>query len=323
MTESIESVRGRVTGASSAFKAPGDTGGTTGAKTPSPRPRRTLTRLTVAVLLAFVAISASGCNKIQARQLIKKGNAHFKEQQYEQALVAYQKAHELDPNEVRLLKFVAMGQMALYNPGSTHPKDLEALNKSIENFKKYLAAKPDDEKAAKYLVTTYMNAQKYDDAIGYFKEWFTKHPSDAQAVQTIAMLYAKKGDFDETMVWQTKRGQLEPNNPEVFYTMGVTAWDKSYNTPQDQMEPAKRTAILDSGMANLDRAIQLRADYFEAMLYKNLLYREYAKMEPSTAKVAEYKAQADEWQKKALEARARVMKKAREEQANKNPLEAM
>ena len=277
----------------------------------------------VAVVAAVILFSASGCNRIEARQLIKKGNAHFKEQQYEQALVAYQKAHELDPDEVQILKFVAMGQMALYNPGSTHPKDIEALNKSIENFKKYLAAKPDDEKAAKYLVTTYMNSQKYDDAIGYFKEWYTKHPADAQAVQTIAMLYAKKGDFDETMAWQKKRGELEPNNPEVFYTMGVTAWDKSYNSPQDQMDPVKRRALVDNGMAQLDRAIQLRQDYFEAMLYKNLLYREYAKMEPDAAKQAEFKAQADEWQKKALEARTRVMKKSREEAATKNPLEAM
>ena len=90
----------------------------------SPSRRRRLTA--AAALAAAVIFTATGCDKIQARQLIKKGNAHFKEQQYEQALVAYQKAHELDPNEVRLLKFVAMGQMALYNPGSTHPKDIEA-----------------------------------------------------------------------------------------------------------------------------------------------------------------------------------------------------
>lgn len=276
-----------------------------------------------AALLVLVAFGTAGCAKIQARQLIKKGNAHFKEQQYDEALSAYQKAHDLDPGEVRLLKFVAMGHMALYNPGSTHPKDIDALNKAIENFKAYLAAKPDDEQAAKYLVTTYMNSQKYDDAIGYFKEWFTKHPADTQAVQTIAMLYAKKGDFDETMAWQKKRGEMEPSNAEVFYTMGVTCWDKSYNTPQDQMDPVRRREIVDRGMAQIDRAIQLRAGYFEAMLYKGLLIREQVKMEPNAGRQAELKASADDWQKKALVARAEAIKKARVEAASKNPLEAM
>ncbi len=59
------------------------------------------------------------------------------------------------------------------------------------------------------------------------------------------------------------------------------------------------------------------------MLYINPLYREYAKMETDTAKGAELKAKADQWQKDALEARKRVMQKQREEQAAKNPLEAM
>src|SRR5271169_5219036 len=146
--------------------------------------------------LAVLSLGVAGCDKFKSKQLIREGNAYFKEQLYEDALKKYEAAQALDPTEVRLDKFVAMGYMALYNPGSTHPKDQEALEKSIEHFKKYLAAKPDDDKAAKYLVTTYMNSQRLDDAIAYFKELVEKHPTDAQAVQTIAMLYARKGDYD-------------------------------------------------------------------------------------------------------------------------------
>lgn len=280
-------------------------------------------RLLRAATLGLFCVAAAGCHKFESKQLIREGNAFFKEQMYEDALKKYVKAQERDPGEVRIAKFIAMANMALYNPGSQHPKDLEALNTAITNFKKYLAAHPEDEKVAKYLVTTYMNASKYDDAIAYFKEWFQTHPKDAQAVQTIAMLYAKKGDFEQSMQWQRKRAELEPENAEVFYTMGVTAWDKSYNTPPDNLPAETRKAILDEGMNNLVRATQLRKDYFEAMLYINLLYREYAKMENDPAKIAELKAKAEQWQKDALEARKRVLQKQREEQAAKNPLEAM
>ena len=209
---------------------------------------RTVRRI-AAASLAVLSLGAAGCDKFKSKQLIREGNAYFKEQLYEDALKKYEAAQALDPSEVRLEKFVAMGYMALYNPGSTHPKDQEALNRSIEHFKKYLAAKPEDDKAAKFLVTTYMNAQKYDDAIKYFKELVQKHPQDSQAVQTIAMLYAKQGDYENSMEWQKKRGELEPNNAEVFYTMGVTAWDKSYNTmgidtlPDKGLTNEKRKAL--------------------------------------------------------------------------------
>jgi tetratricopeptide (TPR) repeat protein len=284
---------------------------------------RTLSRVAAALLVAVLAVSLAGCNRFKARQLIRQGNTYFKEQLYEDALKKYQEAKELDPNEVKLDKFLAMGYMALYNPGSTHPKDQEALEKAIEHFKKYLAVKPDDEKASKFLMTTYMNAQKYDDAIEYFKDFIQKHPADSAAVQTVAMLYARKGDFENSMVWQRKRAELEPTNAEVFYTMGVTAWDKSYNSVPDAMAGEVRRGIVDEGMKNLDKALELKPDYFEAMFYVNLLYREMAKLENDPAKKAELAAKADEWQKKGLEVRKQAQEKARQEQAKTNPLEGM
>ncbi len=284
-------------------------------------------RFAAAASLVLLASGTFGCQKLvdqfKAKQLIRKGNAYFKEQLYEDALKTYEQAMKLDPNEVRIQKFVAMANMALYNPGSTHEKDELALANAIKYFKSYLAAKPEDEKAAKYLVTTYMNARKYDEAIDYFKDWLTKHPADKQAVQTVAMLYAKKGDFEKSMEWQEKEAQLDPTNAEVFYTMGVTCWDKAYNAPPEELTPEARRAIVDRGMKALEKANSLRTDYFEAMLYINLMYREYAKLESDPGKKEQLLASATEWQKKALDARARVMQKQREEAAAKNPLEAL
>ena len=287
------------------------------------RSARTRHRVSAALLVAVLSMTLGGCNRFKARQLIRQGNTYFKEQLYEDALKKYQEAQQLDPNEVKLEKFLAMGYMALYNPGSTHEKDQEALSKAIEHFKKYLAVKPDDEKASKFLMTTYMNAQKYDDAIEYFKEFIQKHSTDSAAVQTVAMLYARKGDFENSMIWQRKRAELEPTNAEVFYTMGVTAWDKSYNTVPEAMTGEVRRAIIDEGMKNLNKALELKPDYFESMFYVNLLYREMGKLENDPAKKAEYAAKADEWQKKGLEIRKQVHEKQRLEQAKTNPLEGL
>ena len=131
------------------------------------------------------------------------------------------------------------------------------------------------------------------------------------------MLYAKQGDYENSVEWQKKRGTLEPNNAEVFYTMGVTAWDKSYNavgadiSPDKGLTPEKRKEILDFGMAQLDKAIELNPDYFEALLYKNLLYRQYVRIESDPVKVAELNAKATELQQKALEMKKKIQEKQR------------
>lgn len=289
--------------------------------------RSRLRRLMAVGGLILLGTTATGCQKVvdqfKAKQVIRKGNAYFKQQLYEDALKLYLEAMALDPEEIRIKKFVAMANMAVYNPGSEHPKDLQALETAIKYFKEYLAVRPEDENAAKFLVTTYMNSRRYDDAIQYFKDWIKVHSDDRQAVQTIAMLYAKKGDFDQSMEWQDNLAKVDPTNAEVFYTIGVTCWDKSYNTPMDQMDGEARKALIDRGMAALEKANSLREDYFESMLYVNLLYREYAKLENDPMKKEELLANATEWQKKALAARDRVKQKEREEAARKNPLEAI
>ncbi len=285
--------------------------------------RRAAARLSAVLVVAALAFTVTGCDRLRSRQLIRKGNQYFKEQLYGDALEAYKQAKVLDPKEIRLDKFIAMSYMGMYNPGSSKPEDAEALQNAIDNFKKYLAERPDDTKAAKLLVTTYMNSQKYDEAIDFFKDLIQRNPKDTAAVQTVAMLYAKKGDFENSMVWQRKRAELEPTNAEIYYTMGVTAWDKSYNTVPEALPPDQRRAIIEQGLKDLNKALELNPDYFESMFYVGLLYRELAKMETGSAARAEWTAKADEWQKKGLELRKVVQDKQRQVKAKQNPLEGL
>ncbi len=57
-------------------------------------------------------------------------------------------------------------------------------------------------------------------------------------------------------------------------------------------------------MEAVDKALELRPDYFEALTYKNLLLRQQAsKVEKNPAKQQELIKQADEVLKKALDIR--------------------
>jgi hypothetical protein len=73
----------------------------------------------------------------------------------------------------------------------------------------------------------------------------------------------------------------------------------------------KNSAKVDEGMQALDKALQLRPDYDDAMAYYNLLWREKADLECGDAAARESDLKkADEWVDKTL-----ATKKAKAEKA--------
>jgi hypothetical protein len=75
---------------------------------------------------------------------------------------------------------------------------------------------------------------------------------------------------------------------------------------------AKNWSVIEDGISKLDKAIQLRPDYDDAMAYINLMYRERADLECAdlAARNRDLRT-ADEWVDKAM-----ATKKARAEKEN-------
>ncbi|MEP6993448.1 MAG: tetratricopeptide repeat protein [Acidobacteriota bacterium] len=267
-------------------------------------------RAAAAAFLLLTAMALAGCNKIKSKQQTKLGNEYLKAAQYQTALAAYQEALRLDPSETKLNKHIGIAYMGLYQPGSKHPKDMEFAQKAIDHLKTYVQAYPDDKKVLEYLVSMYLNTERYDDAIGFYQnELLKRDPKDSKAMQSVAMLYFKKGDFDNGVKWLKKRLEIEGNNPEVYYLIGVQAWDRSYNFPD--LDPALRAKIVDDGLQSLNKAVELKPDYFEAVSYINLLYREKAKMEADPVKKQEFVDTANKYLQQALEMRKAAQEKAK------------
>ena len=267
-------------------------------------------RAAAAAFLLLAVAALAGCDKIKSKQATKRGNEFLKAAQYQAALAEYEEALRLDPKETKLHKHIGIAYMGMYQPGSKHPKDLEFAQKAIDNLKQYAEAYPQDTKALEYLVSMYLNTERYDDAIAFYQdELLKRNPRDAKAMQSLAMLYFKKGDFDNGVNWLKKRLEVEGNNPEVYYLIGVQAWDRSYNFPD--LDPALRAKIVDDGLQALNKAVELKPDYFEAVSYINLLYREKAKMEADPAKKQEYTDTANKYLQQALEMRKAAQEKAK------------
>ena len=101
---------------------------------------------------------------------------------------------------------------------------------------------------------------------------------------------------------------------EVYYLIGVQAWDRSYNFP-DVDPVAARARSSTTGSQSLNKAVEMKPDYFEAISYINLLYREKAKMETDPVKKQEYTDTANKYLQQALEMRKAAQEKAKAAEA--------
>lgn len=253
----------------------------------------------IAIVLALLSFSAAGCAKFNARVEMNKGNALYEEEEYQEALTHYQKGLELDPQATFAWRSVGLSALALFRPGDESPANKEFGKLALEAFEKYLAD-PEfaaDEKIRDYLLTTYVNAEQYDRALAYIDKEEQEKGANPKYTKTKINILSKAEQYDK--VSELAMNYTGDDQAEVLYTLAVTTWDESYNDPKWPL--AEREKIVDKGLAAVDKALQLKPEYFEAMAYYNLLYREKAKMAIDPVKQQEFVAKADEWKNKAIE----------------------
>src|SRR5438270_2354389 len=270
-------------------------------------PRRTTTlgvrhfmkKVLCLIAALTLALSSLGCTKIRARMEIKAANEAYQKEDYAGALPHYQKARQIDPSFPDLDRLVGYSEIGLYVPDDKSPKNEAHADAAIQELNQYLQKRPDDRIARDALINLYLNANRTSQAIDYFRNYLVSHPADLEAVRSIATLYSKQGNFNESLNWYEKITLLDSKNPEAFYVYGVVCYEKvAKNPPAD---PAEKTAIIEKGKAALGKAISMKPDYFEAIVYQNLLFRQQALIETDPAKQQELIKQADELKNKAVE----------------------
>ncbi len=263
----------------------------------------------IAALLVLALVAATGCDTIRARMLLREGNEFYRGERYEEAIGRYRQILEFDPDHWDANYLVAVSYLAMYHPGSTHPKDVEAADQAAKGLRRCLdlvaAGKaPTPEAADKvhgFYLTILTSANRTDEAVAYLESLLAKAPSDTNLMGELAGLYGKKGDFPNALRYYKARAEQMKDNKEAWYTIGVACWDRSYHGGI-LVSNAERETIIDEGMKALERALQIDPEYFEALSYTNLLYRERAKVLGMAGRAPEAGLaylKADEYMKKA------------------------
>lgn len=273
-------------------------------------------KLCLLVALSLSLSLLAGCNKIQARMAIRDANDAYAKEDYKTAREQYERARSIDGRSFpELDRMIGYSLIGMYVPEDKSPDNVKNADAAIVELRKYLRKKPDDLIAREALINLYLNAERITDAINYFKEWLQTHPADLEAVRSIATLYAKQGNFNESLNWYEKITLLDSRNPESYYVYGVVCYEKvAKNPPADMNE---RLQIIEKGKRALARAVELKKDYFEAMVYLQLLYRQQAPIETDPVKQQALIAEADRIRNQAIEIVRRKKAEAAAAQAGK------
>lgn len=249
-------------------------------------------RILGTVALLLLVFGVAGCSKLKARDLLNKGVASFKNGQYDTAIEDFKEARDIDPTLLNARLYLATAYASQYIPGAPSDENVRHGKEAIEEFKGVLDKDPSNLSAI--------------DGIGSILFQMGGQPFDAKK-------------FDESKTYHQKHIEIKPQDPEPYYWIGVINWTMAFRANSEMRaaynrenlrKPVKDTDPLpaavrteyaekygpsvDEGIADLQKAIQIKPDYDDAMAYLNLLYRRKADMVESADERASLQKQADE-----------------------------
>jgi tetratricopeptide (TPR) repeat protein len=234
----------------------------------------------------------TGCQKLEARDQLNKGVQAYKSARYEDAINHFQKAVSLDPTYAPAELYLATAYAQSVVPDLDSPENLKHAQMAIEGFKTV-----------------------YD-----------RNPRDIGSIKGIAALYLNIGKFDEAKQWQLKAIAVDPQDAEAHYTVGYIDWRQAYRNAVQQLatigmtdagdgnpKMSKQvcqklqelnTPLVTEGLQYMQKAIDIRPNYDDAMSYMNLLNRRKADLEcgNEAARKADVQAAAD-WNTKNMQTR--------------------
>lgn len=265
-------------------------------------------RLLTLAAVALALLSSVGCDKLKARDQLNKGVKAYKDNHYEQAIDHFQQAVKLDPALLVARMYLATAYVSQYIPGVDAPDNLQTANQAIAEYQKVIDANPPREQkvtSAKGIAYLYLNMKRWDDAKKYYRMASDLDPNDAEP-------YYSVGVIDWTACYQPRMEEraklgLKPDEH-------LSAKNKDQKKVCEDLK-AKNGPTIQEGIDTLNKAIQLRPDYDDAMAYMNLMYRERADVEcdDEAARTEDLKS-ADHWVDETMRVKKAKAEKAAQSQ---------
>ena len=227
-----------------------------------------------AVLVSLAA--GAGCDKLRARDKLNKGVQAYKANQTDRAIEDFKEAKDFDPSLTNARLYLATAYAAQYIPGAPSDDNVRMGQQAMQEWQEVLDKDP--------------NNLNSIDGIGSILYSMASTPFNAKKME-------------ESKSYHEKHIQIKPTDPEPYYWIGVIDWSIAFRGNKDMREEYNKTAkktikdtdpmppalaaqfqqkygpVVEEGLADLQKAMDLRPNYDDALAYLNLLYRQKADME--------------------------------------------
>ena len=303
------------------------------------RVRSRVVSVGIVIILAAALSACEWAANLRAKQVLRDANSFYQAQNYKEAAATYEEVLRRDPNMTVVYFYLANSYDNLYKPSKAGATvNPEMLTKAIENYKlaiereqdpkmkklslQYLAAAygpdklddpsqaepilqqmiqldPSDTAAYFVLGRLYEDAGELDKAEATLMKAKDTQPKQSVVYQQLSGYYQRQGEFAKVIDTTLQRTVLEPENPEAHYAVASYYWDEAFRnirlTEQQRREYAQK------GLESVDKALQLKPDYVEAIVYKGLLVRVQAGMEKDAKRQQDLLKQANALQGQAAD----------------------
>jgi len=244
--------------------------------------------LAALVGLAALALGVTGCNKLKARDNLNRGVQAYKSTQYTQAVERFETAVQLDPTFTPARLYLAMAYYMQYIPGAESPENQQMADRALDQFQKVLQQDPKNDVATKSIASLYYNQKKWDQADDWYKKSLQLNPSDKEAYYTLGVIAWSKW----YPIYGTARAKLSmrPEDPGPIKDKKVKEELKTQYLP-----------LVNEGIQDLQKALEIDKEYDDAMAYMNLLVRERADLDDTPEQYQKDIEVANNWIQKTLE----------------------
>ncbi len=226
------------------------------------------------ILVVGLVLFGAGCDTIRARSRAQDGVKLYRDGDVVPAAAKFEEAQRLDPTIPTIWLDLGFASLAVYQATPHSPGGQIAAQRAIAAFEKYLTMRPDEERAKSYLVQTFVDTGRYDDAAKFFAPAVDKTPPDTQALATLGTIASKTGRFDEAAKWYQRRIDAEPESGDARLALSVLLWDRLKTHPE--IAGKDRVELANRALGVLKDARRLQPNSPNAFLYTNLAYRERA-----------------------------------------------
>jgi tetratricopeptide (TPR) repeat protein len=166
---------------------------------------------------------------------------------------------------------------------------------------------PTDPKNLFAMANLYEKFDKVDKAEETYKKAVEVNANDPKACAALAGYYNKplwdgKSRFEDAITTLQRCATIDPNDATGFYKVAVFYWDKAFRDPM--LNDKQKDSYADKGLEAVDKALSIKPDYVDGLVYKGLLLRVKAQVTNNPRLRAEYLDTATTLAKQAKELRS-------------------